>query len=354
MLKHLFILFLIVFALSDLRAQSLYIPRNVKRAYENETRSLDGKPGKRYWQNFGRYDITVSAMPPNRTIEGNEQITYINRSPDTLRNLVIKLIQNIHKPESPRSTAEDSLFFTSGLHIDSFSVNGKMKPWTHGEFDLTWRPVSLTQPLLPNDSVNLSFAWHYQIPLEGGREGIIDSTTFYLAYFYPRIAVFDDYNGWDQIDFEETKEFYNDFNDYTLNVKVPKNFIVWATGTLQNAGEVLRNDYVKKLNESMTSDSTIHIVTAEDISKKDITAQNDMNTWKWKAGDVSDVALGISNHFLWDAASVVVDDSSHRRVSVQSAYNDTGVNFQRAAQIGRYTLNWCLISCRVLLILILR
>jgi hypothetical protein len=340
MLKIFFSLLLLMPAISNSQAQSLYIPRNVNQAIEKGTRSPDGKPGKNYWQNFARYDITVSAMPPNRNIQGSEQITYINRSPDTLHSLVIKLIQNIHKPEAPRYTEEDSLFFTSGLHVDAFFMNGKMKEWTDGAKDLTAKTIALNKPLLPNDSIHLSFTWHYQIPLSGGREGIIDSTTFYLAYFYPRVAVYDDYNGWDNLNFTESQEFYNDFNDYSLHVKVPKNFIVWATGTLQNPTEVLQSDYINRLTKSMTSDSTIHIASKKDLAKKNITTQNAINTWTWTANNISDVTVGLSNHFLWDAASVQVDDSSRRRASVQSAYDDTAVNFARAVQIGCFTLNW--------------
>ena len=79
-----------------------------------------------------------------------------------------------------------------------------------------------SKALKPHDSVQLSFDWHYEISLESGREGMIDSTTYYLAYFYPRVSVFDDYYGWDRIEFIDMQEFYSDFNDYTLTVNAPK------------------------------------------------------------------------------------------------------------------------------------
>src|SRR5580698_2946458 len=129
MLKFIFTALFLAFALTNSQAQSLSVPRSVKLAYKKETRSHDGRPGKNYWQNFGRYNITVSAMPPNRNIQGSEQITYINRSPDTLSDLVFKLIQNIHKQGEPREEQEDSGYFNTGLHIDSFFVNGNSKAW---------------------------------------------------------------------------------------------------------------------------------------------------------------------------------------------------------------------------------
>ena len=152
-----------------------------------------------------------------------------------------------------------------------------------------------------------------------GREGVIDSTSFYLAYFYPRVSVYDDYNGWDRLEFLDAQEFYNDFNDYTLNVTVPKNFIVWATGTLQNPNQVLQPEYAARLEKSLTSDSTIHVATVRTWPKK--TSPRKMkNTWTWKATNISDVAVGISDHYDWDAASVLVDDATNRRASMQAAF----------------------------------
>src|SRR5438045_602532 len=83
-------------------AQDLFIPRDIQQAYKNSTRSMDGKPGKNYWQNRARYNINITAMPPDRNIKGNETISYMNNSPDTLRNPTIKLLLNIHKPGAPR------------------------------------------------------------------------------------------------------------------------------------------------------------------------------------------------------------------------------------------------------------
>src|SRR6476646_7946788 len=81
---------------------SLYMPRAVRQAYQKGTRSPDGRPGPNYWQNRGRYNIAITALPPDRNIRGSEEITYFNNSPDTLRNPVIKLFVNIHKPGAPR------------------------------------------------------------------------------------------------------------------------------------------------------------------------------------------------------------------------------------------------------------
>lgn len=324
----------------QLQAQSLYMPREIKQAYAKGTRSPDGKPGSKYWQNFGRYNITITATPPGRTIRGTEQITYINNSPDTLKRLNMKLILNIHRPGAARDRAAGADYLTQGIQIDTFLISGQKKIWNNTTMASTNQAVSLPNALMPHDSVKINIAWHFDVSKQSEREGMIDSTTYYLAYFYPRVSVYDDYNGWDRIEFVDSKEFYNDFNDYTLNVTVPKNYIVWATGTLQNPTQVLQKEYADKLQKSMTNDSTMHIATLEDLAGKKITTQNAMNTWTWKATNISDMAVGISDHYLWDAASVVVDKTTGRRSSVQAAYSEKGTDFKKSVQNGRNALGW--------------
>jgi len=322
------------------RAQPLYMPRNIENAYKNGTRSADGLPAKKYWQNFGRYTITVNAAPPSRTIQGTEDITYINNSPNILNNLVIKLILNIHRPDALRYADASEAYLTEGIRIDGVTVNGQTLPWEEPRYHFTWQDIRLPQALQAHDSVKLSFSWHYDLSLQSNREGMIDASSFFLAYFYPRVAVYDDYYGWDRLDFTDQQEFYNDFNDYTLHVKVPDNFIVWATGTLQNATQVLQPAFAKRLAASMSSDSIIQIASAQDLAAKKVTTHNSTNTWTWTAQHITDIAVGISDHFVWDASSVVVDDATGRRASVQAAYNDTSKDFHSMVSFGRHALNW--------------
>ncbi|HEY5369423.1 MAG TPA: M1 family metallopeptidase [Hanamia sp.] len=328
------------------QAQSLYMTRNVKTAFENGTRSIDGNPGAHYWQNRSRYHIDITVTPPDRNIKGSEEIAYFNDSPDTLSTIVFSLIMNYHKPEAERLVNMDSTQLTSGVHIDHFEVNGEETIWPEPAGDYTRQNIDLLKPLLPGDSIHFSVQWHYEIApafVKNGRserEGIIDPTTYCVAYFYPCVAVYDDYNGWDRLQFTGAQEFYNDFSNYTLNVNVPKNFIVWATGTLQNPDEVLQPHYAQLLKESMTSDTVIHIATRGDLQAKVITNQNATNTWQWKANDVTEVALFISDHDNWDAASALVDSANGRRASVQSAYYDTSADFHDAVAIGQKALSW--------------
>ena len=301
---------------------------------------MDGKPGKNYWQNHGRYAITITAMPPGRTVKGTETITYINNSPDTLRSPSIKLFLNIHKPGAPREFGATPDYLTPGVHVDECKVNGQTIQVRSDQFVFTNLPVKLSKPLLPHDSVQFSFDWHYEISLRSGREGMIDSTTYFLAYFYPRVAVYDDYNGWDRMPFMESHEFYSDFNDYDVTINVPKNYIVVGTGTLQHPENLLQPTFLKRYNESFTSDQTIQIVTKQDWQAKNITTQNAVNSWRFSSVNVPDVAFGISDHFNWDGCSVVVDDATRRRAGAFAAYNDTAADYHHVAQYARHSLDW--------------
>jgi Peptidase family M1 domain len=337
-MRLLFLLF--TFLTVQLQAQDLYMPRDIKQAYKKGTRSMDGKVGKNYWQNYGRYNINITVAPPARTVKGSETIMYVNNSPDTLRNPNIKLFLNIHKAGAPRDGGASADYLTSGIHIDAVKADGKAVVWQDNPFVYTNRPLRLPKPLAPHDSVLLSFDWHYDVSLESNREGMLDSTSFFLAYFYPRVAVYDDYAGWDRMTFSDGKEFYSDFNDYTLTVNVPKNFVVWATGDLQNPQSVLQADVLRKYQESWASDSLIHVATLADMTNKKVTAQKDMNSWVFTTTNIPDVALALSDHYVWDASSVVVDKTTSRRASVQAAFIDTAADFHQMVGFGKHALDW--------------
>ncbi|HEY8935621.1 MAG TPA: M1 family peptidase, partial [Cyclobacteriaceae bacterium] len=312
-MKHLFLTTLMFVFILSVAAQQLYMPRNIKQAYKKETRSPDGMPGKKYWQNRGRYTITVTAMPPDKNIQGEEQITYFNNGPDTVRNPVIKLFLNIHKPGAPRNFGAGSDYLTSGIHIDAVTFNGTNVDWKDNPSAFTWQPFRLPKPLPPHDSIKVTFKWHYEVSKQSNREGMIDSTTYFLAYFYPRFAVLDDYNGWDRMNFMDSHEFYSDFNDYTVTVNVPKNYVVFGTGTLQHPENLLQPEILQRYTKSFISDETIHVATKEELKAKKVTTQNDINSWQFKATNIPDMTFGLSDHFIWDAASVVVDDATKRR-----------------------------------------
>ena len=316
-----------------LRAQtSLFTPRSIRRAYTRGSRRPDGRPGPNYWQNHARYAIDVTTAPPARLVSGMELITYYNESPDTLRQLVIKLFMNSHRPGAPRTLGVADDYLTSGVHVDSFTVDGAPMRWSD-EGSFTSVPLALPKALLPRDSIRLGFQWRYELAQRPAREGVIDSTTFYLAYFYPRVAVYDDHDGWDTMDFADIQEFYNDFNDYDVTIHVPANFLVWGTGTLTNAAQNLAPTYLQRFQASLTSDSTIRVVTRAELARGSVTGAGADHAWRFVSSGVPDVAFGLSDHYDWDGASVEI--GSARRVSVQAAYNDTAADFHHMVQMAR-------------------
>jgi hypothetical protein len=320
-------------------AQELYMPRNIKEAFAKGTRSTDGKPGKNYWQNRGQYTLDLTVDPQTKIVSGTASIIYQNNSNDTLRNLPIRFVNNLHKPSSPRSQSVGEDFLSAGLTITSLKIENEVykedgRGWgTVGE-------VRLNKPMLPHSKINIAIDWNYPLSKESGREGQIDATTFFVAYSYPRVSVFDDYNQWDRIPHTDRQEFYNDFNDYSYSVKAPKNYVVYGTGDLLNPDEVLQSEFSTRLKKSYEVDEVMHIANEAEMKSGLVTKQNDWNIWKFEAKNISDVCFGLSDHYLWDASSVVVDKKTNRRASVQAAYDIKGTDFVVSVKNNRFALDW--------------
>ena len=335
----LLLLFVIAFWAQNGIAQELYTPRNIKESYLKESRSTTGKPGKKYWQNKGNYTMEISVNPDTKIVSGTESIVYENNSNDTLKTIVIRFVNNLHKPMSPRGGEVSEDFLSAGLTLTSVKINDGI----YNENAKNWGTVGsvkLKKPLLPHTKATLNINWNYPLSKESGREGQIDDSTFFVAYSYPRVSVYDDYNGWDRLPHTDRQEFYNDFNDYTFSLKAPKNYVVYATGDLLNPDEVLQAEYAARLKKSYTTDEVMHIANEQEMKDGKVTLQNDMNTWKFKANSISDVCFGLSNHYLWDAGSVIVDNKTNRRVSTQAAYDVKGTDFIKSVKNNNYALAW--------------
>jgi len=340
-MKKLFsIAMLVVLGSYQLLAQELYMPRNIKAAYQKGTRSMNGNPGTNYWQNHGRYSMDIKVDAETKVVSGQEEIVYSNNSSDTLKTLAIRFVNNLHKPTSPRGGAVSEDFLTTGLNISSFSVDGE----TYKVDSKNWGTVGnvrLKKPLNPKSKTTVRISWDYPLSNESGREGQIDPNSFFVAYSYPRISVYDDYNGWDRIPHTDRAEFYNDFNDYVFSVKAPKNYVVYATGDFLNPDEVLQPEISARLKKSYNTDGVVNIATADELKNGKVTAQKDWNTWKFKADHIPDVTFALSNHYVWDGGSVVVDAKTGRRASAQAAYNPTtGKDFLNSVKYNINALAW--------------
>ena len=323
----------------------LYMPTNVQKAYEKATRSFDGTPGEKYWQNRADYDIEVELIPEERKIVGAESIHFQNNSPDSLKSLYIKIFQDIFKKGTMRDFPIDSSDIHPGTNIHYIIVDGDSIRLT-GENSTVKRLASflyfkLDNPLPPGEDLNLDLGWDTTLPAKRHlRMGAYGDSAFFVAHWFPRIAVYDDIDGWDRFPYTGQQEFYNDFGSYDVDITVPGDFIVWGTGLLQNMAQVLDEKYIDRFEEASTTDSIIHIVAAEDYLNGPIPIQNRKNTWKFEAEYVPDFAWAASNCYLWDAASVVVDDQTDRRVVIDAAYRQNSEDFYEVADIAKKSVRY--------------
>lgn len=326
------------------QSSSLYMPRDIKKIYDGATRSYDGAPGPKYWQNFANYSIIASVDTSDHSIHGSEKIIYINNSPDTLYTLVFRLYQNLYMKGAERDMPIDTPDVTNGVNLTMLKIGGKSidlsKQNPNIKMNGTILAVGIPSPLYSNDSVDVEAEWSFTMPhLTDLRMGMLDSTSYFVGYWFPQVSVYDDVKGWDITPHTGNLEFYNNFGNFDVQITVPQNFVVWATGVLNNPEDVLTKKYLDRMKESEKSDSIIHIITKYDLMSGGVTSQG-KTTWKFKADEVTDFAFATSDHNLWDAGSVVVDDNTGRRTTVGAVYPPSAKDFPDVARIGMKAIRY--------------
>jgi hypothetical protein len=276
-------------------------------------------------------------------LSGHEKVVYYNNSPDTLKVIVMRLYQDIFKKGANRNSivAVDPRDVTDGVRISKLMVNDKtIDPGENSQQvqrEGTLMYIHLSEALAPKSKIEIQTDWDFNIPVHTLiRMGTIDSTSLFIGQWYPQIAVYDDVYGWDMRSYNGMAEFYNDFSNFEVEITVPDKFMVWATGDPQNMKEVLRPGFYDKYDKASVSDEITHVITDADLKKGDITTS--IHTWKYKASNVPDFAFGISDHYLWDVTSVVVDKATQRRTIVGVAYNIKSRDFDKVVGISRETI----------------
>lgn len=312
---------------------SLYIPRNILKAYEKGTRSFDGKPGANYWSNHSDYFIKTELIPETRTVKGHAWITYYNNSPDSLNQYVLRLYQDIYKKGNSRDGSFNTKDITDGVKIDTLIINGSGVNFESKDYRVMRTATNLIvnrfpSKIAPGASGKIEVEWSFVLPKESRlRMGAYNDSTFYSAYWYPQIAVYDDVDGWDRQEYNGTTEFYNDKNNFDVEITVPGGFIVWATGVVQNAKENLKPEIFERYQKALASDEVVRIITADDYKNENVTNAGEKLTWKFKAEGVPDFAFAACAKYLWDGSSVEVDYNTSRRVFADAVY-PIGANFQ--------------------------
>jgi hypothetical protein len=316
----------------------LTLPRNLPAAYEKGTRTYSGQPDNKYWQNTGNYTIDINFNPDTRLLTGKVDIEYTNNSPNTLQHILFKLYPNIYKKGSIRMMPVRPSDITDGVHISSFQYNGTTVDSNKLSIDGTNMTVPVS-PLAPGGTMRFSIQYSYTLNKTSHiRTGEIEPGADFIAYFFPRIAVYDDIDGWNREPYTGPQEFYNDFGNFKAAITVPVNYVVWATGDLANCSEVLSDTYCQRLQQAEQQDGIINIIDSTDLKQKNITRQNASNTWKFSATNVTDFAFAVSDHYMWKSTSVVADAATKRRTRVDAVFNPAHKDYYEVVDFGRKTV----------------
>ena len=318
---------------------SVPTPTNIAATYAKNTRSTTGMPGKNYWQNTADYSINIDFNPSNRLLKGNEEIKYFNNSNDTLKEIVFKLYPNIYKKGSPRLQKIDDEDTNEGIYIENLKIDATLVEAKNWRIDATNMTLKI-KPLLPKQSLTFNIDFSYTLNKGSHmRTGQIDEGAFFIAYFFPRIAVYDDIDGWNRNQYLGTQEFYNDFCNFKTSITLPNNYMAWATGDLQNCNEVYNEKYCSRIQQAETTDDINFIIDSEDLKNGNITKSiNVKNTWKFNANNVTDIAIAFSNHYLWQSTSLVVDKKTNRRTRVDAVFNPIHKDYFYVASDARKTV----------------
>lgn len=300
---------------------TLPTPTNFNKLYTQGTRQFSGAPGKNYWQNSGNYDIAIRFDPTTRLITGTETIVYTNNSPDELKQIWFKLYPNLYKKGAQRLMTVEPEDVTDGMSITKMEMDGQLV--APDKYPISGTNMVVQQkPVAAGAQVKFVITFTYQLNKGSHiRTGEVDEGSHFIAYFFPRIAVYDDIDGWNKNPYLGTQEFYNDFGDFKLAVTVPQNYMVWATGDLQNCSEVYTAKYCSRIAQAEKNDALMNIIDTVDLREGNITAANPFNTWRFSANHVCDVAVAVSNHYMWQSTSLVVDKKTNRRTRVDAVFN---------------------------------
>jgi len=338
LIKSLFCVIFLFVELKLMAQTSLPVPLNLQATYAKNTRSQDGRPGKNYWQNTADYTIKVAFEPATRRVTGTVDITYVNNSLDTLTQIWFKLYPNLYQRGAERASNISPEDVTEGVQLERLIINNVASDVKKLAVNNTNLPVKI-KALAPKQTAHISLAYAYTLNKGSHtRTGQVDEGSYFVAYFFPRIAVYDDIDGWNRNAYTGSQEFYNDFCNFKAEITVPQHYVVWATGDLKNASQVLSKKYTDRLQQAEKQDGITSIITESDLSRKDITANQVQNTWQFEASNVTDFVFATSDHYVWQSTSLVVDPATKRRTRVDAVYNPKHKDFREVVSFARKTV----------------
>ena len=307
----------------------------------NMFRTASGAPGPAYYQQQADYKINIELDDLNKKIYGDEIVTYTNNSPDQLDYLWVQLDQNIRSKDSPSLIRDSSKLVEPAYIPNSFDDDFLKKPFDGG-FNInhvrgidnkpldyiinqTMMRIDLPEPLKTGQSFSFKVKWNYNINnrLEDrGRSGYEtfpsdDNRAYTIAQFFPRMCVYDEVEGWQNYQFWGDGEFALPFGNYEVNITVPADHILEATGELINRKEVYTKEMMKRFNQAKKSfDEPVLIVTQEEAEITEKSFSKDKKTWKFIAENVRDFAFATSRKYILDMMAVKIGQDTVMAVSL--------------------------------------
>ncbi len=325
-MRHIFTFSLCLFA----TAMMAQLPENratkFKQLYEelptpNTYRTASGAPGHEYYQQRADYDMDIVLDDDNQRIYGEQTVTYYNQSPDELRYLWVQLDQNMREPSSiTNKVRTESLGekvssaqikrilndFDGGFKLEYVQqTNGRDLPYTVNN---TMMRIDLPQPLKSGSSFSFKVKWWYNINdrmVLGGRSGYEyfkedENYLYTIAQFFPRMAVYNEVEGWQNKQFIGTGEFTLPFGNYKVRITAPEHHVVAATGVLKNESSVLTREQRNRLRDARKADVPTMIITPEEALENESRRSDKTKTWQFEAENVRDFAFASSRKFIWD------------------------------------------------------
>ncbi|MGH7607686.1 MAG: M1 family metallopeptidase, partial [Gemmatimonadales bacterium] len=306
-------------------------------------RSASGAPGPRYWQQRADYVIRATLDTAANVLRGSERVYYVNRSPEPLTFVWMQLDQNLFAPGSVSAALhQPPLRFAGGVVFD-FTGKGFVGGVTITRLTAAGRPVrptvlgtmmrvELPRPLRPDTGITFEIDWTFPIPPYGaGRMGRVGSRFYEMGLWYPRMAVYDDVNGWNTLPFLGAGEFYLEFGDFDVRLTVPAGFVVAATGMIANPDAVRTPQQRARLARALQSSDAVAIITREEALANATRAVPGTKTWRFIASTVRDFAWAAGPALRWDA-------SSWNGILVQTFYHPAATSWEQANRMLRFGL----------------
>lgn len=305
----------------------------------NSYRTASGSPGKEYWQQRADYDIKVELDDINRKIIGSETITYFNNSPDELPYIWLQLDQNLFEKGANGKTSK-----TGSINgaISAAAFKELTDPKEYGykitavkdlkgnnlrhTINQTMMRIDLPSPVKSGQSVSFSIDWNYLITEYYGRSGYEffekdGNANYFIAHWFPRMAVYNDVYGWQHKQFLGQGEFTLNFGNYKVEITAPNDHVVGASGELQNPTKVLSATQLKRWEQAKSATRPVLLVSQEEAEKAEKGKPTGKKTWIFKADNVRDFAFTSSRKFIWDAMQVDVEG---KKVMAMSYYPKEG------------------------------